>query len=298
MAGRSIVADEGVAAGAAGADWLVDDAGSGDAIVLVHGLGTDSRAWDRVAPRLAERHRVITVDLPGYSLRSLGDTVPPAAELAAGLDALLQRLDVTSAVFVGHSFGGAMCLLAAHDFPTRCAGLVLIAPGGFGVELNPFVPLLGTRAGARLLRTLYSPRASRAIERVAARVQARATDDKLRIAELMETYDRLRSEQARERFRASVRESLALNAGIDRTQIDVSSRIPILVLWGREDRVLPPWQAKNVTTMLPWSTVHLLDHVGHTPHRSAPHEVLREIENFADSGAILRRRGSLLQPDG
>lgn len=280
------------------ADWNVDDSGSGSPILLVHGLGTDSGAWDRVAPRLAENHRVITVDLPGYSLRSLGDTVPSAADLAAGLDAVLTRLGVASAVLVGHSFGGAVCLLTAHHFPTRCDGLVLIAPGGFGVELNPVVPLMGTRAGARILRALYSPRASRAIERIAAGVQSRPTVDRVRIAELMETYDRLRSEEARERFRASVRESLALNAGIDRTQIVINSRIPILVLWGREDRVLPPWQAKNVTTMLPWSTVHLLDKAGHTPHRSAPGDVLREIENFADSGAILRRHDALLRTEG
>lgn len=280
------------------ADWHVEDVGSGDPIVLVHGLGTDSGAWNRVVPGLAEHHRVITVDLPGYSLRSLGDAVPDGSELAAGLDAVLERLGVASAVLVGHSFGGAICLLCAHRHPTRCAGLVLLAPGGFGVELNPVVPLMGTRAGAWMLRTLYRPRASRAIERIAARVQARPAVDRVRIAELMETYDRLRTEQARERFRASVRESLALNSSIDRAQIVIDSAIPILVLWGREDRVLPPWQAKNVTSMLPWATVRLLDGAGHTPHRSAPDEVLHEIGNFADSGAILRRRGAQQHADG
>jgi pimeloyl-ACP methyl ester carboxylesterase len=277
-------------------EWLVSDIGRGDAVVLVHGLGTDSGAWDRVVPILAERHRVITVDLPGYSLRSLSDEVPHAADLAAGLDALLERRGVDSAVFVGHSFGGAVCLLTAHHHPDRCSGLVLIAPGGFGVELNPVVPLIGTRVGARLLRALYGRRASRAIERVAERVESRSADSRVRIAELMETYGRLRTEQAREQFRSSVRESLALNADIDRSQIVISSRIPILVLWGREDRVLPPWQAKNAATMMPWSTIRLMDGVGHTPHRSHPLEVIREIEAFVDSGDVRRRRGTLVEP--
>lgn len=279
-------------------EWDVTEYGSGEPLLLVHGLGTDSSAWDRVAPLLAQRFRVIAVDLPGYSLRSQVDTVPSGDELAAGLDALLARMDIDSAVFVGHSFGGAVALLTAHHYPTRCAGLALIAPGGFGVELNPVVPFLGTRAGAAMLRALYRPRPARAIERIARRVEARgAAADKVRISELMETYGRLRTEQAREQFAASVRESLALSANIDRAQIVINSRIPILVLWGREDRVLPPWQAKNVSSMLPWSTVRLLDGRGHTPHRSDPQTVAREITAFADSGEVSRRRVSLLQPE-
>lgn len=282
----------------AASEWRVDESGTGEALVLVHGLGTDSSAWSRVAPLLARRFRVIAVNLPGYALDSPVPVVPHADELAAGLDALLTRLDVPSAVFVGHSFGGAISLLTAYHYPARCAGLALIAPGGFGVELNPVVPLMGTRAGARLLRALYGPRASRTIERLAARVESNSESSRVRVSELMETYDRLRTEQAREQFRASVRESLALNADIDRTQIVINPRIPILVLWGREDRVLPPWQAKNVSSMLPWSTVRLLDGRGHTPHRSDPDTVARELEAFADSGDVRRRRGSLLQQDG
>jgi len=279
-------------------EWRVDESGAGEPLVLVHGLGTDSTAWSRVAPLLAQRFRVIAVDLPGYALDSSVHAVPHADELAAGLDALLERLGVSSAVFVGHSFGGAVSLLTAHRYPSRCAGLALIAPGGFGVELNPVVPFMGTRAGARVLRALYSPRASRTIERLAARVESNSETSRVRVSELMETYDRLRTEKARDQFQASVRESLALSADIDRTQIVINPRIPILVLWGREDRVLPPWQAKNVKSMLPWSTVRLLDGVGHTPHRSQPATVAREIEAFAESGEVRRRRGSLVQPDG
>jgi pimeloyl-ACP methyl ester carboxylesterase len=281
----------------AASEWRVDESGAGDPLVLVHGLGTDLSAWSRVTPLLAQRFRVIAVDLPGYALDSPVHGVPHADELAAGLDALLARLEVDSAVFVGHSFGGAISLLTAHHYPSRCAGLALIAPGGFGVELNPVVPLLGTRAGARLLRALYGPRASRTIERLAARVESKAESSRVRVSELMETYERLRTEKAREQFQASVRESLALNADIDRTQIVINPRIPIFVLWGREDRVLPPWQAKNVSSMLPWSTVRLLDGIGHTPHRSDPATVARELGAFAECRDVRERRSSLVQPE-
>jgi pimeloyl-ACP methyl ester carboxylesterase len=271
--------------------WGVTDAGAGQAIVLVHGLGTDSSAWDRVAPALAEHHRVITVDLPGYSLKSVVDRVPHVTELADGLDARLAERGIDSAVFVGHSFGGAVSLLTAHAHPTRCAGLVLVAPGGFGTDLNPLIPLIGTRFGPRLMRSLYGPRASRAIARVAARVEGRSgQDSRVRIAELMETYDRLRTQEARDQFRTSVQQSLALNSDTDRSELTkIDPSIPILILWGLEDRVLPSWHAKSASTLLPWATVRLLDGAGHTPHRSQARQTTREIRMFADSGEVRRR---------
>ncbi|HEY2273083.1 MAG TPA: alpha/beta fold hydrolase [Jatrophihabitantaceae bacterium] len=266
-------------------------AGSGDAIVFVHGLGTDSSAWDRVAEMLAEHHRVVSIDLPGYSLRSTVDEVPQATELADGIDALLEKLDIPNAVLVGHSFGGAVCLITAHRHPERVAGLALVAPGGFGSELNPFLPLIGTGFGSRLLRALYGPRTSRTIERIAARFEARAaSDSKVRIAELMETYDRLRTEEAREQFRTSVRRSLALNASPDRRQYaEIDPEIPILIVWGRDDRVLPSWHANNAQSLLPWATVHVIEGAGHTPHRSHAAQTAREVRGFADSGAVRRR---------
>jgi pimeloyl-ACP methyl ester carboxylesterase len=272
------------------------DVGTGPAIVLLHGLGTDSSAWDRVVPELAAHYRVIAVDLPGYSLRTDVTDVPHARDLADALDRLLDGLGIECALLVGHSFGGTVCLLSADRHPQRCAGLVLIAAGGFGTELNPLLPLLGTRLGAQLLERLYRPRASRTIRRFAKRVESHPVhDSRLRIAELMETYDRLGSERARSQFRSSVRRTLALNAAWDRTRLaDLDPKIPILVLWGREDRVLPVWHAKNAAAVLPWSTVHVLAGAGHTPHRSNPYEVAGWISEFAASTAV-RRRGGLIQ---
>jgi pimeloyl-ACP methyl ester carboxylesterase len=274
-----------------GRGWVVTDDGCGVAVVLVHGLGTDASAWDRVAPRLAQSHRVLTVELPGYSLNSTVDRVPHAAELADGLDAVLAEREIDEAVLVGHSFGGAVCLLTANRHPERCAGMVLIAPGGFGSELNPLLPLLGTRLGPPLLRTLYGRRASRAIASVANRVQGRPQlDSRVRIAELMETYERLRAESARARFRSCVQQSIALNSPAARAQFaDIDPRIPIRIIWGREDRVLPVWQASAAAELLPGAVVHVMDGVGHTPHRSHPVDTVREIRSFISSAGVQRR---------
>lgn len=277
--------------------WNYTDDGTGPPIVLVHGLGADATAWNRIVPELAAAHRVIAVDLPGYSLRTAVDDVPLARDVADALDSFLADLGIESAVLMGHSLGGTICLMIADRHPRRCGGLVLIAPGGFGTELNPLLPLLTTRVGAQLLERLYGTRASRTIERLAARVESRPVrDSRVRIVELMETYERLRSDRARAQFRSSVRRTLALNAGPDRARLaELDPTIPILILWGREDRVLPVWHAKNATATLPWSTVRVLDGVGHTPHRSHPYEVARLVTEFVTSDAV-RNRGELSRP--
>lgn len=289
-AGASTLADPG--------PWRLEVVGEGAPVVLVHGLGTDASAWDRVVPILAEHHRVIRVDLPGYSLRSVVDVVPDATALADALVLRLERLGVGPAVFVGHSFGGAVCVIAARRHPQRCAGLALIAPGGFGSELNPLIPLLGTGWGSRLMGSLYGPRTSRTIERLAARVESRTgRDSRVRVSELMETYDRLRSPEARSQFRTSVQQSLALNSGVDRAAAArIDPAIPVLVIWGRDDRVLPSWQATYATQLLPWAVVRIVEGAGHTPHRSHPRLTTREIRAFAGSADVRSRLAGRPEP--
>ena len=263
--------------------WDVTESGSGDPLVLVHGLGTDSSAWNRVQPLLAQHFRVLAVDLPGYSLGSDVADVPSGDELAAGLVALLDGLGVDTAVVVGHSFGGAVALLAAHHFPTRVAGLALIAPGGFGKELNPVVPFMKTRAGAATLRALYRPRASRTIERIARRVESSGSaEGKIRIAELMETYDRLRTERAREQFRTErAREPRAerddrSHPGRDQRRTSRSSCCGAARI-GCCRRGRP----RTSQRCCRGAGVRMLDRAGHTPHRSDPRTVAGAIAEFA-----------------
>jgi len=106
------------------------DQGQGPVIVLVHGLAGNLHNFTYgVSKPLSENYRVISVDRPGcgYSTRdSQAD-----ASLEAQADTLIELLDflnIESAVFVGHSLGGAISLAAAQRHPTRVKTLALIAP--------------------------------------------------------------------------------------------------------------------------------------------------------------------------
>ncbi|MFF3640928.1 alpha/beta fold hydrolase [Streptomyces sp. NPDC002564] len=122
--------------------------GAGLPLVLLHpGVG-DSRVWDRVLPRLTERHRVIRYDARGYG-RSPAPTA--AYSLVEDLIAVLDHFGVARAVLVGSSMGGATAISLALRDPARVASLALVVPGVTGADdLVPaaFTAEVGRLAGA------------------------------------------------------------------------------------------------------------------------------------------------------
>jgi len=107
------------------------DQGSGDQVLLlIHGLGSNIKGWKRNIPVLAEHYRVITVDLPGYGYSSKDYYPYSLSFYAEVLTEMLTKLGIDKAVFVGHSMGGQIAILAALEYPDRVSKLVLISPAG------------------------------------------------------------------------------------------------------------------------------------------------------------------------
>jgi pimeloyl-ACP methyl ester carboxylesterase len=100
--------------------------GKGDpALVLIHGLGQDRGVWDRVSSKLAGRHRLILVDLPGHGSSAAISPITLAA-VADELDRSLKAQKVKKAILVGHSYGGLVALQEAASHPDRTLGVVSI----------------------------------------------------------------------------------------------------------------------------------------------------------------------------
>ena len=104
--------------------------GSGPPIVMIHGLGMSATTWDAVAERLADRHDVLAVDLPGH-----GESPSPEDPAAYTRDAALADLDDVLAtldelpVLVGHSLGGYLALAHAATRPDASRGIVVLNTG-------------------------------------------------------------------------------------------------------------------------------------------------------------------------
>src|SRR3954447_25846754 len=114
-------------------------AGSGPAVVLVHGMVNSSRHWQAVASRLADRYTVIAPDLVGH-----GDSATPRGDYSLSAHAsvirdLLSALGIERATVVGHSLGGGVAMVFFWQFPERVERLALVSSGGLGREVSPLL---------------------------------------------------------------------------------------------------------------------------------------------------------------
>jgi pimeloyl-ACP methyl ester carboxylesterase len=111
---------------------LIDWGGSGEWLVLLHGLASQAHIWDLVAPHLTDAFRVIAIDQRGHGLSDKPDSGYDFATITSDLDTILKTLNTSRdrAVLAGHSWGGNVAVQYAADHPDRVSGLVLI-DGGF-----------------------------------------------------------------------------------------------------------------------------------------------------------------------
>src|ERR1700722_14966643 len=148
-------------------------AGSGPALLLIHGIGDSSDSWRPVFEQLAEHYTVIAPDLLGHGRSEKPRADYSVAGFANGMRDLLSVLEVDRVTVVGHSLGGGVAAQFAYQFPDRCERLVLVGSGGVGRSGSPLcglgplpgggflMPLsglppvrAGSRFGAELMRRL------------------------------------------------------------------------------------------------------------------------------------------------
>lgn len=108
------------------------DEGSGDeTIVLVHGLGSYLRAWEKVVNGLKNDYRVIAIDLPGYGKSSKQPHDGSMSHYATVIAGFMNALDLETITLGGHSMGGQISMVAALQYPQKINKLILASPAGF-----------------------------------------------------------------------------------------------------------------------------------------------------------------------
>ena len=236
----------------------------GDVILLVHGYGGDRNSWLFLQEPLAARYRVYALDLPGHgtSAKDVGDGA--LGVLADAVTGVLDALGAARAHLVGHSMGGAVVLAVAARDPGRIASLTLIAPSGFGAEIN-----------AGYLRGFADAQTRRELKPVVSQLFA---DDSLVTRQLVDdvlAYKRLDGvDEALHALVDALLDGDAQRAEGTAAVAALGGAVPVTVVWGSADRIIPAAQAEAVTG----AVRHLIDGAGHMPHMERPGEVQAAIE--------------------
>ncbi len=259
-------------------------AGTGEAVLLIHGLAGSSHTWRAVHRQLAENHDVIAPDLLGHgeSAKPMGDYSLGA--FASGLRDFLAALDVPSATIVGHSFGGGVAMQLAYQHPELCDRLVLVGSGGLGREVSWLLRLV-TLPGAEHLMPLIFPRL----------VANRGTDlfnllgrfglNAPRLGEMWRSYSSLALTENRKAFARTIRGVIepggqTVNA-LDRLYL--TAHLPTLIMWGERDDIIPVGHAYTAHEAIPGSRLCVLENVGHFPQAEAPERFLEVLTDFLQS---------------
>jgi len=249
-------------------------AGDGPPLLLLHGIGNNCQTWSKVIGRLAETHTVIAPDLLGHGASDKPRGDYSIAAYANGMRDLLSVLDIEQATVVGHSLGGGIALQFAYQFPERCQRLALVGSGGLGPELS-----VGLRAatlpGAELLVTaLAQVSGPLRLWLQAVEVVGRVTGWQ-RVGDLAQSVDALlalKDVEARRAFLRTLR-GVVDSHGQAVTALDriyLADSIPMLVVWGGRDPIVPAQHAETVRSLVPSARVEVFDEAGHWPHLDEP----------------------------
>lgn len=257
--------------------------GQGPALLLIHGLGCDSSTWDDVIDALAERFTVIAPDLLGHGESDKPDADYSVGGYANGMRDLLTVLGVDKVTVVGHSFGGGVAMQFAYQFPERTERVVLVASGGLGREVSPLIRALTLPGSPLALRVLtarpWRPVVKRGLESLSL-VGVAATRDLGEVAKIYETLADPASRRALRRLTSNVLDWRGQYVTMtDRTYL--AQLMPVLVLWGRQDHVIPVSHADHAAAHS-LSDVRVLEDAGHFPHRDHPRTFVRMVTQFVD----------------
>ncbi|TPK65261.1 alpha/beta fold hydrolase [Mesorhizobium sp. B2-4-19] len=224
-------------------------------IVLLHGFGGCADVWRDVIVSLAPSARTLAYDLPGHGLSLDFPDAGPAKVAARAVLADLAARRAKRIHLVGHSMGGAVATLMALAEPQRVASLTLLAPGGFGPEING--PLLRRYAAAQ------SPSEIRACLAAMSGPRAPPFDH---------TADTLREMRQRPGQSEKLVEIAAAMTRADRQGVIPREQLdrltmPVMVVWGSDDAVLPFTQADDLPARF---HVHHVLEAGHMLIEEAP----------------------------
>jgi len=265
--------------------WRDSGPADGHPIVMIHGLVESSRTWDKVTPYFNDTYRVISIDLLGHGASSApiygADYSVPA--LATHVRDLMLMESVDHATVIGHSLGGGVALQLAYLWPKMVSRLVLEDAGGLGRSVSPILRLLAIPGLADpFIHLAVSPRtvgiARRAAE-LAGMHRHGKIEDWFRAAELLATRSNRRAVLSL--IRGVIGSAGQRVSAADR--LHITAHLPVLVIWGERDSIIPVGHARRAERMMPGARVEYFPKSGHFPHLDDSEGFSRVVREFLET---------------
>jgi pimeloyl-ACP methyl ester carboxylesterase len=262
-------------------------AGSGPAILLIHGIGDNSSTWDTVQTKLAQRFTVIAPDLLGHGKSDKPRADYSVAAYANGMRDLLAVLNIDRVTLVGHSLGGGVTMQFAYQYPQLVERIVLVGTGGVTKDVHFALRFASLPVGSEALALLRLPGALQALQLTGRIIGtalgsisfARDLPDVLRV--LSELPEPTASAAFSRTLRAVVDWRGQVVTMLDRCYLTTS--VPVQLIWGDQDSIIPVSHARMAHSAMPGSQLEIFDRSGHFPFHDDPDRFVKVVERFIDS---------------
>ncbi|HLX38103.1 MAG TPA: alpha/beta hydrolase [Candidatus Binataceae bacterium] len=241
---------------------VVPDFSKGRAVVMIHGAGGNGHSWHKQIAHLSKEHSPLAIDLPGHGRSSGVDGMNSIREYADFILALLDVLQIKSAVIAGHSMGGAIAMQMALKNPIRAEALMLVATAArFNIapdRISGLRDVMMGRAPQAFLTDAYSPRT------------------------IKENFDLVREgwmEQIKTDPRVRYTDMVACDKTDLRGDIDKITN-PTMILAGADDAITTPADAEGIGSKIRGSKIEVIADGGHALPWEKPAEVNAAFDNF------------------
>jgi len=257
------------------------EAGSGDLLLLVHGMAGTADNWASVIEPLALGHHVIAPDFPGHGGSEPGGGDYSLGSLASGLRDLMMTLGHERATLVGHSLGGGVALQFTYQFPEMVERLVLVSSGGLGPDVSP-VLRAAALPGADLFISATAGVGSRVGSVLGAGLGKLGLRPSADVAEVTRGYASLADRERRRAFLATLRAVVGTEGQLvgARDKLYLAESLPLLIVWGDRDPIIPVAHAEEAHAALPTSSLEIFEDTGHVPQLECPGRFVAVLQRF------------------
>ena len=246
-------------------------------VILVHGFGASIEHWRHNIPAIATQHTVYAIDLLGFGASRKADVEYSMALWTEQLHDFWQTFIGVPTILVGNSIGSLVCLTATATYPEMARGLVMLSLPDVSVREDMLPPIARPIVTSienlfaspllikNLLKIVRRPNIIRKWAGVAYPNKAALTDELVEILS-SPAYDE-GSDQTLFRLSHSVRKTSFAKAVQD---LLPGVAVPMLLVWGLMDKMIPPNQAKAIAALNPQIELVELPNAGHCPHDEYP----------------------------
>jgi pimeloyl-ACP methyl ester carboxylesterase len=259
------------------------EAGSGELLLLIHGMAGNADNWESVIEPLALRSAVIAPDFPGHGHSAPGGGDYSLGSLASGLRDLMLTLGHERATLVGHSLGGGVAMQFTYQFPEMVERLVLVSSGGLGPDVSPILRAAAL-PGADLFISATAAAGQRAGSLVGRGLGALGMRPSADVAEVARGYASLADGERRKAFLATLRAVVGTDgqrvAALDKLYL--AEALPLLIVWGDRDPIIPVSHAEAAHQALPNSRLEIFEGVGHVPQLESPGRFIATLQRFLE----------------